>query len=256
MNMEKRTAFFLVASVLLAEFVYVSTFQRTEIAASISPSLERAMLSTVLVMGVQIRGEKLVPVSAGSGTVVRHTGEVLTNNHLLLLHDSSYADLFVLGRIESPDREASLTCAGKPEKGTFLPDLDLALIQCEFDLNGEPLLPKPWASITLADEEPPPGEKVWILGYPNVGGNHPHSSMGTVLGWTADQNSNSHSYLATDASVTHGNSGGAAVNSKGELIGIPTAFRIATRAPSPTSKAVKKTGLIRPLRDALPLLAE
>jgi S1-C subfamily serine protease len=61
-------------------------------------------------------------------------------------------------------------------------------------------------------------------------------------------------YLKTDASITHGNSGGPAVDDQGRLIGIATAFRVKVTASGGIVESAK-VGLIRPLAAASDLLA-
>jgi len=63
------------------------------------------------------------------------------------------------------------------------------------------------------------GEEIFIIGFPNIGGSSITISKGIVSGFTKDSGV---SWIKTDASVSGGNSGGAAVNGKGELIGVPT----------------------------------
>lgn len=63
------------------------------------------------------------------------------------------------------------------------------------------------------------GEEIFIIGFPNIGGSSITISKGIVSGFTKDRGV---SWIKTDASVSGGNSGGAAVNGKGELVGVPT----------------------------------
>ena len=56
-----------------------------------------------------------------------------------------------------------------------------------------------------------------IIGYPEKGGSTVTVNLGTVEGKDILEN-----WIKTDARLIHGNSGGAAVNSRGKLIGIPT----------------------------------
>jgi uncharacterized protein YkwD len=67
--------------------------------------------------------------------------------------------------------------------------------------------------------EPEVGEDIFVIGFPSIGGSSITVSKGVVSGFTQDAGV---TWIKTDASISGGNSGGAAVNSKGELIGVPT----------------------------------
>jgi hypothetical protein len=63
------------------------------------------------------------------------------------------------------------------------------------------------------------GEEIFVIGFPNIGGSSITISKGIVSGFTK---ASGVSWIKTDASISGGNSGGAAVNEKGELVGVPT----------------------------------
>ena len=60
-------------------------------------------------------------------------------------------------------------------------------------------------------------DDLFIIGFPEKGGSTPTVNRGVVEGKDLLGN-----WIKTDARVIHGNSGGAAVNSDGKLVGIPT----------------------------------
>ena len=62
-----------------------------------------------------------------------------------------------------------------------------------------------------------PGDPVWIAGYPAIGLGTWTLTEGIISGRVGAD-------LKTDASITSGNSGGAALNKNKEFIGIPSAF--------------------------------
>jgi len=220
--------------------------------------IKATMPVVVMVVAADIVGGRIKPVSSGSGTIVGPDGSVLTNHHVL--HNAKTGklhDLFIIGRFQRSDREPRFVCAGKPSRGILKPNLDLALLKCDLDMNGRPWQPSQWPSIPVGrSEDVVPGEQVWVLGYPNVGGSTIHVTAGLVSGWTGEKGGGgSRAYMKTDAAITHGNSGGTAIDSEGRFIGVPTAFRVTTEITGGNLATVGKVGLIRPVEHARDLLA-
>jgi S1-C subfamily serine protease len=220
--------------------------------------IRSTMPAVVMVMAVDVVDGRLEPVGSGSGTIVDPDGSVLTNYHVL--SDSKGGrlyDLFVIGRFRAADRDPEMVCAGSPSRGKLKPQLDLALIKCDVDMNGQPWKPSTWPSLPIGrSEDIVPGEQVWVLGYPNVGGSTIHVTAGLVSGWTGEHGgAGSRAFMKTDAAITHGNSGGTAVDDVGRFIGVPTAFRVTTAQQGEQVATVGKVGLIRPVEHARDLLA-
>ena len=151
--------------------------------------------------------DAVVPqTSLGSGVIVSTDGYVLTNSH-------------VVG-----DRRAEIrvTLADNQELPARIvgvdPDTDLAVLKLTADSRG--LSPLPWGdSSTLRVAE-------WVLAIGN-----PFAFNQTVtLGIVSAQNRHDpqlatyNDFIQTDAAVNRGNSGGALVNSRGELVGINSAI--------------------------------
>ena len=63
------------------------------------------------------------------------------------------------------------------------------------------------------------GEKVFVFGYPSVGGDSLTVTDGIVAGV---ENDGSTRYYKTSAKIEHGNSGGAAILENACFLGIPT----------------------------------
>ena len=161
----------------------------------------------------------LPPRPRGSAVVLRGDGLLVTNYHVITNTKTgrSYDEIF-LSLSNDADSSASLTRYRlKPlliNKG-----FDLALMRVESDAAGAPV-PK---SFTFPSIEMGDSRKIrvlddlFIIGFPEKGGSTITVSRGVVEGKDILAN-----WIKTNARVIHGNSGGAAVNSEGRLIGIPT----------------------------------
>ena len=148
-------------------------------------------------------GRNFEQVGTGSGVVISADGYIITNYHVI-----AHATEIQITLNNQKVYIAELI--GSDESN------DIALIKIEADN-----LP----FVTFADSDKVKiGE--WVLAVGN-----PYNLTSTVTagiisakGRDLDGNSNIESYLQTDAAVNPGNSGGALVNTRGELIGINTAI--------------------------------
>lgn len=218
----------------------------------------RAILPTVvMVMSVDVVNGKLQPVSSGSGTILSQDGSVLTNYHVVNNEKTGKLhDLFIIGRFRTADAEPEFVCAGKATDGKLKPNLDLALIKCELDMNGRPWTASGWPALPIGrSEDIIPGEDIWVIGYPDVGGSTINVTAGKVSGFSGEQGGAGRAFLKTDAAITHGNSGGTAVDSDGLFIGVPSAFRVKTEESGGAIATVGNVGLIRPVEHARDLIA-
>lgn len=155
----------------------------------------------------------------GSAVVVRADGLVATNNHVITntktgrLYDEL---LFAL-----PDKNDPVVSTARFRLRLLLvsKEYDLALLRIEAKANGEPL-PKSFTfpAVEIGDSNKIKVlEDLFIIGFPEKGGTSVTVNHGYVEGQDPLAK-----WIKTDARVIHGNSGGAAVNSEGKLIGIPT----------------------------------
>jgi len=220
-------------------------------------AISLSLPSVVLILAVDARGGELEAVAAGSGTIVSADGAILTNHHVLYdAREGRLYDLFLVARFRGADRDPEVTCAGVPGHGELRPDVDLAIVRCEQDLDGQPYWPENWPGLPLGDSQGiVPGEQLWVLGYPGGGASAIRVSAGLVSGWTGEQGGTaSRAFMRTDAAITGGNSGGAAVDRHGRLLGVPTAFRVISAERGEQVTAIGKVGLIRPIEAARELL--
>ena len=145
-------------------------------------------------------------VGFGSGVIISTDGYIITNNHVIEGADSINVTLndkrTLVGKIIGTD-----------------PDTDIALVKIDA---------KDLQAIPFGDSEKlKVGE--WVLAVGN-----PFNLTSTVTAGivsakgrgniTGGRNGRVESYIQTDAAVNRGNSGGALVNTSGELIGINTAI--------------------------------
>ena len=170
----------------------------------------------------QQRSQEPVQTGLGSGVILSADGYIATNNHVIdgadklevLLNDNSTYEAYVVGTDEATD---------------------LALIK----IDAQGLSP-----ITFGNsEEVKVGE--WVLAVGNPFGFNSTVTAGIVSAKARSLNHNSRngrmgieSYIQTDAALNPGNSGGALVNLKGELIGINSAIYSNTGSYSGFSFAI------------------
>jgi S1-C subfamily serine protease len=198
------------------------------------PALERSVALRVMRSVLQLMAvdEKpsgvLVPLWGGSGTIVSADGLILTNCHVALprtMWDDPQFDYDLL--------VVALTIrSDEPPQPTYLaevlqydPDLDLAVIRVSRMLDGSPVnreqLNLPALPVGNSDDLDL-GDRLYIFGYPGIGGETITFTSGDVSGFTREQGVEGRAWIKTDATIAGGNSGGTAVNEQGELVGIPT----------------------------------
>jgi S1-C subfamily serine protease len=218
--------------------------------------------STAMVVVVDVVDGRLRAAGGASGIVIGADGSILTNYHVIRAEppgtpDPQNApphlhDLFVIGRFAGVDKPPQLVCAGRPSRAKYDAKTDLALLKCDTDLDGRAWSPSSIAWPAISTKRPPdvrPLERLWVLGYPDVGGGGLTLSQGIVEGWTGAEGAVGRDYLKTDAPITHGNSGGPVVDNDGRLIGIATAYRTRVTIDGSIVETAK-VGLVRPLAAA------
>ena len=170
----------------------------------------------------QQRNSEPVQTGLGSGVILSEDGYIVTNNHVIegaeklevLLNDNSTYEATVIGTDEATD---------------------LALIKIDA---------KGLSAITFGDSETVKiGE--WVLAVGNPFGFNSTVTAGIVSAKARSLSQNSRngrmgieSFIQTDAALNPGNSGGALVNLKGELIGINSAIYSNTGSYSGFSFAI------------------
>lgn len=210
----------------------------------------QAMKGVVLVIALQKKGDTYVPVSRGSGSIVSDSGLILTNNHVVSdTRTGALYDLLAVGLTTSFDKVPRPACLAIPSRAIRDPALDLALIKCEAEMSGKPLRRAiEWPAVTLGDSASlVPGDDLYIVGYPAIGGMTITFSAGKASGFL-DEDNLARAWVKTDALISPGVSGGAAFDDEGKLIGVPTQLR--------WQKGERTNlGMVRPIARARPLLA-
>ncbi len=193
------------------------------------PTAQRVMKSVVQLIAVrEKKSGMLVPLWGGSGTILAPDGLILTNCHVALpkamWDDPEFDyDLLVVAltiRSDEPPRPAYLA-----EVVQYDPDLDLAVIQVSRLLDGSPVDREQLNLPALPQgnsDDLDLGDRLYIFGYPGIGGETITFTSGDVSGFTREQGVEGRAWIKTDATIAGGNSGGTAVNEQGELVGIPT----------------------------------
>jgi len=165
-------------------------------------------------------GQRQPRMGSGSGVIISEDGYILTNNHVV--DDASELEIVLYDK--------------RTFKGTVVgtdPSTDLALVK----INEQNLPTIPFGN----SDDLSVGE--WVLAVGN-----PFNLSSTVTAGIVSAKGRSinilgggrsiESFIQTDAAVNPGNSGGALVNSRGELVGINTAIASPTGAYSGYSFAV------------------
>jgi S1-C subfamily serine protease len=213
-------------------------------------AVQRAAAAVVVVVAADVDtapGQPaLAPVAVGSGVVVHADAQVLVSLHTL--HDErrdALHDLFIIGHAQAGG--PSFVCAGRPGHGQVDRALDLALIQCELDMSGEPFAPVGWAALAVSPGlAPGPGAPLWVLGHAADDDGWQRPRAGRVIQAGVAGAGVGSDLIAIDVAITPGMSGGAAVDERGALVGVVQGFRERFQASSSGVRAVGRIGLVRP----------
>ena len=161
--------------------------------------------------------------SVGSGVIISSDGYVISNSHVI---EDCYGEIYI----------ATTSDVDTPTEISYLAEvinqniqLDLVLLKIK-----KPLSTSSASSLTnfnyfeLFDtNELKLGETVQIWGYPTSRGDgityalKINLTKGTISGFESDFNLK-RGWIVTDADISYGNSGGAALDEFGRLVGIPT----------------------------------
>ena len=208
-------ALFAIAAVTLAG----QSANRGGISPEARAQVRQAITSIGQILVRNSNDSNLAPRPRGSAVVVRSDGVSVTNYHVINNPRTSrpYDEIYL--NLMGDGDTASSSARYRLKPVLINKEYDLALMRIDSDVAGNPL-PKSFTfpSIEMGDSRKINVlEDLFIIGFPEKGGSTITVNRGVVEGKDILAN-----WIKTDARVIHGNSGGAAVNSEGRLIGIPT----------------------------------
>jgi Do/DeqQ family serine protease len=229
----------------------VNIFTSKEVRVQRGPSLNDPILRRFF--GDQFGDETRRATSLGSGVIVSSGGYILTNNHVVEAADEIEVAL-------QDDRKLLAKVVGSD------PDADLAVLRVDA---------KDLPAITFGSSDNlRVGDIVLAIGNPLGIGQTVTSGIVSGLGRSGLGINTFENFIQTDAAINQGNSGGALVDARGNLIGINTAILsqtggsigIGLAIPASMAKAVMeqiiKTGTVTrgwigvELQPVTPALAE
>ncbi len=188
--------------------------------AELTPNqIDQIVRAAVQIIAARPAGGTYDPLWSGSGTIISPDGEIVTNCHV-----ACGAPLLIISLTINPDQ---------PPEPRYLAqithydeDIDLAILRITHDVKGNPISPTdlPYLPIGNSDELRL-GDKIYIFGYPGVGGETITFTTGSVSGFESAEvaGATQRVIVKTDAEIASGNSGGTAVDLLGRLVAVPTA---------------------------------
>jgi serine peptidase DegS len=175
----------------------------------------------------QIR--RRVEGSLGSGVILDSDGHLVTNNHVIQGADQIRVQL-ADGRVATP------TIVGTD------PDTDLAVLRV--DLENPPVMPMGRSNVLRA------GDVVLAIGNPFGLSQTVTQGIVSATGRGRLGVTDFEDFIQTDAAINFGNSGGALINTDGELIGINTAVLAQTLGTDGISFAIP-VNMVRGVMDQI-----
>ncbi|MBA2596910.1 MAG: trypsin-like peptidase domain-containing protein [Chloroflexia bacterium] len=225
--------------------------------AMLGRAIDAVVQLSIVVNGVVDGEEQVIWYAVGTGTVIAPDGLILTNQHLItpagvdeklaelesqLAAEGTSADLrvdaerFMVAVSDGRHLPVPRYVAQVVEED---PALDLAVLRIDGDERGEPLGPESLALpyLTLGSSEALNlGAPVHVFGFPAIGSGSLTYTAGIVSGFLFEEGIDGTAWINTDAVTSGGNSGGAAVNDAGALIGIPTSGSALDCRPGDTNR--------------------
>lgn len=188
---------------------------------------------------VRIEVDSPAGTMSGSGTVLDARGYVLTNFHVVgnTTHStgvpgSLHATRVRLAIVASEHDRVVDEYVGEVVRGNV--QLDLALVRIVGRVDEAPLAPLALTTMSVATDLATLGTRVWALGFP-AGVRTINVTAGQVTGFQENAVGEP-AWLRTDSEFNPGNSGGALVDQRCQLVGVPTAL----------SRSVEPIELARP----------
>jgi len=157
---------------------------------------------------------------SGSGTIIDPKGIILTNRHVI---EGAYKNTCIIGFIESRNQEPNFGTEGNYNLAevkyyTTTDDMDAAILYLDNSTNKSYPYVNIWGSNSNTLQF---GDKVEVIGFPSIGGSTITYVSGDFSGF-GSFSEGTQNYIKSTAPLDNGNSGGAAYDSGGQFMGIPT----------------------------------
>jgi S1-C subfamily serine protease len=155
---------------------------------------------------------------SGSGVIIDSSGIVLTNYHVVVSEDdfdgSVKESSYIICLTEETNKEPDCEYTGKFMAGDK--DLDVALLKIDGISGLSDKSSFSYLNLSAADETEV-NDEITALGYPAIGGDTITITKGVISGKESKYNKD---WIKTDAVVSYGSSGGAAIDANGNVVGI------------------------------------
>lgn len=199
-----------------------STTPGTTTASATNPLVTGAYKAVVKVNTFTLAsGYNLAQFGSGSGVFINDSGLILTNSHVVDVQDdfdnssrsTAYQICLPQNTADEPD------CSYLADLVAINKDLDMAILQLK-PINGLSSMAKmPFLNLNLSDTAQI-NDEITAIGYPGIGNGSITVTKGVMSGKTEKYNKK---WIKTDAVISFGSSGGAAIDKNGQLIGITSA---------------------------------
>lgn len=158
--------------------------------------------------------------ASGSGVIIKSDGTLLTNYHVIESEDAFRKNnrpaTFQICIPQSTTTEPD--CSYTAKLLAVNKDLDLAVLKIQTISGLSSLTSFPYISLRTTDIDV--NTQLTVIGYPEIGNETVTVTSGIVSGKLTKYNG---TWIKTDALISFGNSGGAALDAQNKLVGITTA---------------------------------
>ena len=184
--------------------------------------LRRAVLATVRIITGEASAGEFVGQATGSGVIIDPKGLVVTNHHVVFRPDGAPYQQAWAGLVDphnqrqAPNRAVRLKVVADDAKS------DLTVLQIVGDASRGPYPFLRFGSSDVLSY----GSTVSLVGFPVSGGTTTTVTRAGVVGMDERDG-----WIKVDGGMMHGVSGGAAVDERGDLVGIPTMVQADQQVP-------------------------
>lgn len=218
----------------------------SETSVAVAESVLPSVVGITVTYNVSSFGQTGTASATGSGVIISEDGYIITNNHVInASSSSSYYQITEATSIkvhiygDDDDVQYDATVVGSDS------DSDLAVLKIETN--------DTLTAITIGDSDNlKVGEFVMAVGNPlGLDSSVTCGVISALNREVTDSEGNTYTTIQTDAAINSGNSGGALVNSKGELIGI-NSLKLSSSSSSSTS--IEGIGFAIPINSSMDII--